>query len=52
MREELKVENGGPGLPGEQVIRPAAPTAEDRPAALQPGDRPRAPAPVPSDRRG
>ncbi|MGZ3446850.1 MAG: hypothetical protein ACXU88_14285, partial [Myxococcaceae bacterium] len=24
MREELKVENGGPGLPGESVIRPGA----------------------------
>ncbi len=32
MREELKVENGGPGLPGEQVFRPGGPP----PAARDP----------------
>ena len=36
MREELKVENGGPGLPGESVIRPAgqAPIAPGSPMGI------------------
>ncbi|HSP20439.1 MAG TPA: type II secretion system secretin GspD, partial [Myxococcaceae bacterium] len=33
MREELKVENGGPGLPGESVIRPAGQAAPIAPAS-------------------
>ncbi len=42
MREEMKVENGGPGLPGEQVFRPgtlgpAAPPAPG-PAPTSPAD--------------
>ena len=42
LREEMKVENGGPGLPGEQIIRPgqlgpgAAPPRGQAPTA--PGD--------------
>ncbi|MGZ6098308.1 MAG: type II secretion system secretin GspD [Myxococcaceae bacterium] len=36
MREELKVENGGPGLPGESVIRPGvqAPIAPGSPMGI------------------
>ncbi len=62
MREELKVENGGPGLPGEQVFRPgtlgpaAAPAPGPSPTApadigrqmLQPGQPPPAETPAPA----
>src|SRR5439155_15962261 len=39
LREEAKVENGGPGLPGEQIIRPSTPP--------QPPPQPGAPNPTP-----
>jgi general secretion pathway protein D len=46
MREELKVENGGPGLPGETVYRPGQvgpgaprqPVPQAQPAPTAPGD--------------
>ena len=54
MREQLKVENGGPGLPGEQVIRPAgqplippgSPMGVGQELLLQSGQPQSAPAPT------
>jgi general secretion pathway protein D len=37
MREEMKVENGGPGLPGEQIFRPGAPTPGQQRTPVPPG---------------
>ena len=62
LREELKVENGGPGLPGEQVFKPgtlgpaAAPAPGPGPTSpvdigrqmLQPGQPPPAETPAPA----
>ena len=49
--EEQKLENGGPGQPGERVLRPAGtsavapgPGTAPAPAAAQPSARPSAPA--------
>jgi general secretion pathway protein D len=36
LREEMKIENGGPGLPGEQVFRPDQLWAPARPASHGP----------------
>ncbi|HZX42794.1 MAG TPA: type II secretion system secretin GspD, partial [Myxococcaceae bacterium] len=40
MREEMKVENGGPGLPGEQIFRPGTlgPGAPRAPGPTSPAD--------------
>jgi len=43
MREEMKVENGGPGLPGEQVFRPGTLGPN---AAPTPGQAPTSPADI------
>ncbi|HUM09327.1 MAG TPA: type II secretion system secretin GspD [Myxococcaceae bacterium] len=43
MREEMKVENGGPGLPGEQVFRPGTLGPAAAPA---PGPAPTSPADI------
>jgi general secretion pathway protein D len=37
MREEMKVENGGPGLPGEQIYRPGATTPGGQQTPVPPG---------------
>ncbi|WNG35267.1 type II secretion system protein GspD [Archangium violaceum] len=51
--EELKVENGGPGIPGERVLRPASPSPAPSQSAPRGGEVPPAQggslAPVPSE---
>jgi general secretion pathway protein D len=37
MREEMKAENGGPGLPGEQIFRPGAPAPGEQRTPVPPG---------------
>ncbi len=47
LREQQRVENGGPGSPGERVIKPTAPGGQGatRPNPSQPGEQTPAPAP-------
>ena len=48
LREELKIENGGPGLPGEQVFRPGE-LGPGAPRQPQPSTEPTAPADIGRD---
>ncbi|MFL5347274.1 MAG: type II secretion system secretin GspD [Hyalangium sp.] len=47
LREQQRVENGGPGSPGERVIKPTGPGGQGatRPSTSTPGDQTPAPAP-------